>query len=340
MQVQCQKDILFSRPIARNLVIGKSGLLGAVRTLLLSAHENKIKSGKRADDEQKQEEEAGGADDPDLRFRFSPGGSFLAELYLQHLEKFLRFLLAVAVGLQEKRFILAHERMETASSVPHRRKLIAYVSPMALFLGLLALGSGLKQIGGAFWLSSPEYWIYPAQTIICAGLIWRFRREYDFGKLQQPIFVLAVGLSVFLLWISPQVIFGFAPRTEGFNPNVFANQSPLYWLTIGLRFLRLAIVVPLVEEIFWRGFLLRYLIDDKFYAVSFGKFSAFSFWSVSAAFALAHSMPDWAAAFITGMTYNAVAYRTKSLRSCVMVHAVTNLFLGLWIMRTQQWGFW
>ena len=127
---------------------------------------------------------------------------------------------------------------------------------------------------------------------------------------------------------------------KGFNPNVFANQPSLYWPTIGLRFLRLVIVVPLVEEIFWRGFLLRYLIDDKFYAVPFGKFSAFSFWSVSAAFALAHSMPDWIAAFITGMAYNAVAYRTKSLTSCVMVHAVTNLLLGLWIMRTQQWGFW
>jgi CAAX prenyl protease-like protein len=230
--------------------------------------------------------------------------------------------------------------MEPASSVPHRCKLIAYVSPMALFLGLLALVSGLRAIGGSFWLSSPEYWLFPAQTVLCAGLIWWFRAEYDFGKLRQPFFVFAVGLAIFVLWVSPQMFFGFAPRTEGFNPNVFANQPSLYWPTIGLRFLRLVIVVPFVEEIFWRGFLLRYLIDEKFYTIPFGKFSAFSFWSVSAAFALSHSRPDWIAAFITGMAYNTVAYKTKSLTSCVLVHAVTNLFLGLWIMRTQQWGFW
>ena len=230
--------------------------------------------------------------------------------------------------------------MESASSVPHRRKLIAYIAPMALFIGLLALVSGLKTIGGSFWLSSPEYWIYPAQTVLCAGLVWWFRREYDFGKIRQPVFVIAVGVAIFVLWVSPQMFFGVAPRTEGFNPNVFANQPSLYWSTIALRFLRLAIVVPFVEEIFWRGFLLRYLIDEKFYTIPFGKFSSLSFWSVSAVFALSHSMPDWAAAFITGMVYNAVAYRTKSLTSCILVHAVTNLLLGLWIMRTQQWGFW
>ena len=230
--------------------------------------------------------------------------------------------------------------MEPASSVPHRRKLIAYVSPMALFLALIALGSGLKAIGGSFWLSSPEYWIYPAQTVLCAGLILVVSTRIRVRETPPACFCARGWPCGFRPLGFAADVFGFAPRTEGFNPNVFANQPSLYWPTISLRFLRLVIVVPLMEEIFWRGFLLRYLIDDKFYAVPFGKFSAFSFWSVSAAFALAHSMPDWIAAFITGMAFNAVAYRTKSLTSCIVVHAVTNLLLGLWIMRTQQWGFW
>jgi uncharacterized protein len=249
-------------------------------------------------------------------------------------------LLAVAIGFQGKRLIFAHRLMQSAISVPHRRRLIAYIAPMALFLGLIALSNGLKAVGGSFWSSSPEYWVYPVQTLLCAGLIWWFRREYEFGSFRQPVFVFAVGFAVFILWVSPQLFLGFAPRTEGFNPSVFANQPSLYWLTVALRFLRLVVVVPLMEEIFWRGFLLRYLIDEKFYAVPFGKFTSFSFWCVSALFALAHSRPDWIAAFITGMVYNAVAYRTKNLTSCVVVHAVTNLLLGLWIMRTQQWGFW
>jgi membrane protease YdiL (CAAX protease family) len=55
---------------------------------------------------------------------------------------------------------------------------------------------------------------------------------------------------------------------------------------------------------------------------------------------LSHSQADWAAAVITGALYNLVAYRTKSLSSCILTHAGTNLLLGLWIMQTRQWGFW
>ena len=125
-----------------------------------------------------------------------------------------------------------------------------------------------------------------------------------------------------------------------FDPEVFATIPAAYWATVGFRFLRLVVVVPLVEEIFWRGFLLRYLIGEKFEDVPFGKFSWISFSVVSLAFCFSHSASDWGAALITGMLYNCVAYRTKSLTSCIIAHAVTNLLLGIWIMKTGQWGFW
>lgn len=224
--------------------------------------------------------------------------------------------------------------------MPGNRKLLAYALPMGLFLGFLALDSGLKKIGGPFWLSTPEYWLYPTQTIVCAALLIWFRREYEFAKFRRPLFTIAIGILVFVLWISPQVFFRFAPRLVGFDPSVFAGQPFAYWFTVIFRFLRLVVVVPFVEEIFWRGFLLRYLIKEKFEDVPFGAFSWLSFIAVSLAFCFAHTAPDWIAAFITGMLYNAVAYRTKSLTSCVVVHAITNLLLGLWIMQTQQWGFW
>jgi CAAX prenyl protease-like protein len=149
-----------------------------------------------------------------------------------------------------------------------------------------------------------------------------------------------VGAGVFCLWISPQALFGFAPRLDGFNPEVFSGQPAAYWTTLAFRFLRLVVVVPLVEELFWRGFLLRYFINEKFHAVPIGAFSWLSFAAVTAGFGFSHSRPDWIVALITGALYNYVAYRTKSLASCVLVHAVTNLLLGVWIMTTRQWGFW
>ena len=230
--------------------------------------------------------------------------------------------------------------MDSAHAKIARRKLAAFTLPMTLFLLLLGLRSLLQNRGGASWLAFPEFWIYPAQTILCGGLLLWFWREYELRAARGIVFTLLVGTGVFCLWISPQALFGFAPRLDGFNPEAVSGQPAAYWATLAFRFLRLVVVVPLVEEIFWRGFVLRYFIAEKFQAVPIGAFSWLSFALVTAGFGFAHSRPDWIAALIAGALYNGVAYRTKSLASCVLAHAVTNLLLGLWIMATRQWGFW
>jgi CAAX prenyl protease-like protein len=220
------------------------------------------------------------------------------------------------------------------------RKLAAYTFPMALFLAFLVLNSALKGLGGSFWLNSAEYWIYPAQTILCGAVALYFWREYALARPARLVFGLAIAIVVFFLWIAPQAFFGAGARETGFNPDLFAAQPVLYWTTVILRFLRLALVVPLVEEIFWRGFMLRFLIDENFDRVLFGTFSWISFAVVALVFGFSHTRADWPAAIVTGMLYNLVAYRTKSLSTCVLTHALTNLLLGFWIMKTGQWGFW
>ncbi len=231
--------------------------------------------------------------------------------------------------------------MDSVSNARADGKLAAYTGPMIVFVASLAFVSVLKLAGSdAFWLRSPEYWVYPLQIFVCGAVLLWFWRHYEFHRLARVALVIAVGVLVFLLWIAPQAWLGFAPRTDGFNPEVFTANSAGYWATVLLRFVRLVIVVPLVEEIFWRGFLLRYLINEKFTAVPFGSFSWLSFAVVILGFTFAHSSADWIAAALTGALYNFVAYRTKSLSSCVLVHALTNLLLGLYIMNTKQWGFW
>jgi uncharacterized protein len=227
-----------------------------------------------------------------------------------------------------------------ATSGPDNRKLVAYAAPMLLFVLLLGVGSALKTLGAPFWLGAPEFWIYPLQTLLCALLLIYFRRNYELWRLRQPTFALAIGLLVFFLWIAPQQFLGFPPRVVGFNPDVLASAPVLYWTTLVLRFLRLVLIVPLLEEIFWRGFLLRYLIAENFQSVPFGTFSWRSFLVVTLGFGLSHSMADWPAALVTGALYNLVAYRTKNLSACVLAHALTNFALGLWIVATKQWGFW
>ena len=197
-----------------------------------------------------------------------------------------------------------------------------------------------RRLGGSPWLESPEYWVYPVQTIACGALLIWFWRDYEVCAPRQVGFVIVTALLVFLAWISPQAFFGFPPRLAGFNPDGFSGGLGVHWTVIVFRFLRLVVVVPLVEEIFWRGFLLRYLIREQFYTIPIGTFSWLSCLVVTIGFMLAHGRADWPAGFVAGVLYNMIAYRTKSLASCVLAHSVTNLLLGLWIMKTGQWGFW
>ena len=195
--------------------------------------------------------------------------------------------------------------------------------------------------GQAFWMvAEPRYWVLPLQTLVGGALVARYWRFYDLRIPAGVPFAALIGGIALILWIAPQEWFGFAPRRDGFNPEFFATEGWSYWVNVTMRFVRLIIVVPLLEEIFWRGFLLRYFIDDDFTEVPIGAFSWKSFGIVTGGFCLEHTFPDWPAAILTGALFNLVIYRTRSLSACVLTHAVTNLLLGIWVMRTGQWGFW
>ena len=219
----------------------------------------------------------------------------------------------------------------------------AYLGPFFAFLAFLLLVDVVKSIGSgcAHWgWDDPKYWVYPVQTAVCGAFLWRVRRRIEFRPLRGFGFAAFIGLISLVVWIAPQAFFGAAPRTEGFNPAFFGESGWPYWANVTCRLFRMTVVVAFVEEIFWRGFLLRFLVDDDFQSVPFGTFTWRSFLISSAAFCIEHQMPDWPAAFLTGALFNLVAYRTRSLAACVFTHAVTNFVLGLWILRTGQWGFW
>jgi CAAX prenyl protease-like protein len=219
----------------------------------------------------------------------------------------------------------------------------AYAGPFFAFLAVGGAGAVTESLfpHSAHWaLSQTRYWVCPMQALIGAAFLAHYWRLYEMRTPVRAWFAVLIGTVALLVWISPQQWFGLVPRRDGFDPAFFGREGWPYILNVGLRFVRLVVVVPLVEEIFWRGFLLRYFIDDDFTDVPIGAFSWLSFGVVTAGFCLEHSMPDWPAAIVTGMLFNAVAYYTRSLSACVLTHAVTNLLLGVYVMRTGQWGFW
>ena len=222
----------------------------------------------------------------------------------------------------------------------------AYLGPFFAFVGLLLLGELIAHFaeGYAAWaVAEPKYWVFPLQTVLCGALLLWWWRRYDFawaqGQGRAAGIGVLVGVLAWVVWIAPQEWFGAERRTGGFDLWFFGGGAAFQW-NAAFRFLRLVVVVPLLEEIFWRGFLLRHLIHDPFDEIPMGARSWRAFWMVAGLFAVAHWGPDFWPALITGALYNAVAWTTRSLGACVLAHATTNLLLGIYLFRTQQWGFW
>jgi len=220
----------------------------------------------------------------------------------------------------------------------------AFCAPFVAFMLFLGLRDLIADPDSSrFLIARPEYWLYPLQTIVCAILIalgWRHYRLRWSESAKNWALSLSIAILVLVIWISPQAFFGAEPRLEGFDPDVFPSGSPEYWGSLLFRFVRLVVVVPILEEVFWRGFLMRYLIKEDFESVPVGTYAPMAFWVTVGAFGLAHYGPDLPAALITGVLYNWLAIRTRSIALCIVAHALTNLLLGLYIMRTGQWGFW
>src|SRR5690606_6463355 len=134
---------------------------------------------------------------------------------------------------------------------------------------------------------------------IVAGIWWRFRRWYPPATSDGWLLGLVAGIAGVAVWIAlaavplqqflPEALRGWIGGSRAaYNP-LQAIENPAWaWGFIAVRMLGLAVVVPLMEEVFWRGFLLRYLIDEDFRSVPIGKLTPASFAIVTLAFTLVH----------------------------------------------------
>ena len=242
-------------------------------------------------------------------------------------------------------------------------KTYAHVVPLATFMMLnLVLviidDSGLKwDHPDAAWYQMTEHWFYPLQTLICGAMLVFFWKHYDI-KWDKRIIVGAVMGAVGIgFWILPTHLYtalgytedtvgwlkhlGLDAREKGFSTNDMSNPVAI-WTTTIFRFLRAAVVVAFVEEIFWRGFLMRFLLkmDGNYWKVPFGKFSWLTFAVTTLAFVFIHQSVDYAGAVVYGTLMYFVAVRTKSLAACIVMHGVSNLLMGLYALQYAKYGLW
>ena len=157
---------------------------------------------------------------------------------------------------------------------------------------------------------------------------------------------IAIGLVAFLLWIAPDVLVpGYRDWSLFSNSMVGHAHSSLPaqalhnpWVLVW-RTTRAVLIVPVVEELFWRGWLMRWLINPDFERVAIGTYAPFAFWLTAVLFASEHG-PYWDVGLVAGIIYNLWMIRSKSLADCVLMHAVTNAALSIYIIASGEWQYW
>ena len=209
-----------------------------------------------------------------------------------------------------------------------KRPYIPYVAPFALF-AICTLVASLFNISQAL--------IYPIKTILVAASLIYFWNAYK-QEIRFSFSWLAVisGVIVFFIWVLPEGLYPQIGHSE-FNPYEQASGYGLYFI-IAFRLIGASLIVPIMEELFWRSFALRFVIKSDFKSVPLGQFSWFSFIFISILFGFEHHR--WLVGIIAGMVYAGVLYRSKNLFVPILSHAITNFLLGLFVLSSHQWSFW
>ena len=233
--------------------------------------------------------------------------------------------------------------------------LLARVAPFILF-ALLTVAQGK---GGA----ASAYWFYLAKTLVGVWLIfevWPLVMEMRWAFSWEAV---AVGVGIFAVWVG---LDNFYPHTGdalqnyvypffkkiglGFlcsdpkpvmpwNPNEqFGSGSALAWLFILTRILGSTLVVPPLEEVFYRSFLYRYIANQNFLTVPLAKFLPLPFFATALVFGFSHN--EWLAGILCGAAYQWLVIRKHRLGDAMTAHAITNFLLGVWVVWRGEWKFW
>ena len=198
------------------------------------------------------------------------------------------------------------------------------------FLAILAAGMVSRAASGAF------EWLYPIRFLAALIALWIFRKSYSHLDWNWSILAPGAGILVFLLWIAVDRWTGAtAPMPAALGGASAAIRDG--W--IGLRILGAVFTVPLAEELAFRGFVLRRLVDADFDSVLFRSTTWLAVLGSSALFGLMHGQ-RWMLGTAAGMIYALLLRRTGRMGDAVVAHAVTNALLAAYVLTFAQWQLW
>jgi uncharacterized protein len=194
-------------------------------------------------------------------------------------------------------------------------------------------------LGGKFGLES-YYWVYFGRTLLGALLIWimwPLVKELRYAFSWEAV---VVGVAVFVMWVG---IDPFYPHLMDANTNWnafahFGDGAALAWFFVIMRILGSSLVVPALEEVFFRSFLYRWIAKPDFQSLPLNYFAWKPFLINAVLFGFIHN--EWLAGILCGFAYQWLVLRKNRLGDAMTAHAITNCLLGLWVVWKGAWNFW
>lgn len=213
-----------------------------------------------------------------------------------------------------------------------------WVAPFALFMVLLAT---LAPLG------IPQPWNAMLWIVVLVVVLTAFSRGVIELVPKHLLMSTAIGIGVFMFWIAPDALWpGYRSHWLFSNAVVGVPASGLDAagrqdaVTLALRAARAVLLVPIVEELFWRGWLPRAVDSfDDFRLRPLGSYTTLSFWATALLFASEHGS-YWDVGLLCGIVYNVWMARTRSIADLIWTHAVTNACLSAYVVFANKWEYW
>jgi CAAX prenyl protease-like protein len=223
---------------------------------------------------------------------------------------------------------LLREQLERS---PIRARIVPYV----LIVLLTAFQDGFEGPG--------RYWLYLAKMLVGLWCIWEMRSLVPEMRWAFSWEAVVVGVGVCVMWvgIDPYYAHNEVLMNAGapWNPvKQFGEGSFMGLFFVAVRTFGSAIVVPPIEETFFRSFLYRYFVRTEFTTMPFNRVHWLSLVVTSACFGAVHY--QWLAGFLCGLSYQWLVIRKNRLGDAMTAHAITNFLLGVWIYWRGDWKFW
>lgn len=218
-----------------------------------------------------------------------------------------------------------------------------YLVPM---LGFIVLTSLEGQLPTTREGAPSPFWYpigYALKVAVVSGMVWWSRSTWkDLKPWPSPAgwaLSVVLGLLVIVAWVGLDGRYPEIPwlgKRIAFDPAALSPAARLGFVSV--RLFGLVALVPLIEEMFYRSFVTRWMIDPDFTKVPIGKVTLAGLGVTTALFTFSH--PEWLPALLTALAWAWLLHQTKSVSACVVSHAVANLALGIYVLVTGDWKYW